>query len=59
MKNGELRSYLTSVRPSRTLQLAWFQQMASTIANVHDRRVLVTDIATRNFLLDTDMSLKL
>lgn len=59
MKNGELRSYLESHTPSRTLQLSWFRQMAHTLANIHERRVLVTDIATRNFLLDADMSLKL
>ena len=59
MKNGELRSYLESHTSPRTLQLSWFRQMAHTLANIHERRVLVTDIATRNFLLDADMSLKL
>lgn len=59
MKNGELRSYLESHPTSRTLQLSWFCQMAHTLAQIHERHVLVTDISTRNFLLDADMSLKL
>ncbi|RJE24118.1 STYKc [Aspergillus sclerotialis] len=59
MKNGELRSYLESHTASRTLQLLWFCQMAHTLAHIHERHVLVTDISTRNFLLDDNMSLKL
>lgn len=33
--------------------------MAQTLANIHDRRVLVTDISSRNFLLTSGLSLKL
>lgn len=32
--------------------------MARTLSFIHDRRVLVADIASRNFLLDSDLSLK-
>lgn len=56
MQNGELRAYLESPTASRAQQLSWFRQMARALAHIHDRRVLVTDIATRNFLLDTDLS---
>ncbi|KAL4811327.1 kinase-like protein [Aspergillus unguis] len=59
MANGDLRTYLAKCRPSHHLQLAWFREMARTLCYIHARRVLVADIATRNFLLDTDMSLKI
>ena len=59
MVNSDLRTYLTKCRPSHQLQLAWFREIAHTLCFIHDRRVLVADIATRNFLLDTDLSLKI
>lgn len=59
MSNGDLRAYLAKCRPSRQLQLAWFYEMARTLGYIHDRRVLVTDIASRNFLLDSNLSLKI
>lgn len=60
MENGDLRSYLTQHnKPSKSLQLSWFRVMARTLAYIHDRRVLVADIATRNFLLDSDLSIKI
>jgi serine/threonine protein kinase len=59
MANGELRTYLANNRPSHQLQLAWFRDMARTLGYIHDRRVLVADIASRNFLLDFDLSLKI
>lgn len=58
MKNGDLRTYLTRNRPSRSLQLLWFREMARALAQIHDRRVIVADIASRNFLLDSDLSIK-
>lgn len=45
-------------RPSRALQLSWFRAMAYTLAHIHGKKVLVADIATRNFLLDSDLSIK-
>ncbi|GFN13470.1 hypothetical protein AtubIFM55763_001180 [Aspergillus tubingensis] len=38
-------------------RLQWLQEAAHIIHRVHERRVLVVDIATRNFLLDEDLSL--
>ncbi|PYH95664.1 serine/threonine protein kinase [Aspergillus ellipticus CBS 707.79] len=60
MKNGDLRSYLSQQQqtPPRNLQLSWFRTMARTLAYIHDQRVLVSDIASRNFLLDSDLSIK-
>lgn len=59
MANGDLRAYLQKHRPPPELQLAWFREMARTLCYIHDKRVLVADIATRNFLLDTDLSTKI
>ena len=59
MRNGDLRSYLANNQPPRQLQLQWFREMARALSYVHDKRVLVADVASRNFLLDSDLSLKL
>ncbi|BDD61161.1 hypothetical protein MAP00_006232 [Monascus purpureus] len=59
MANGDLRAYLQKHRPPHELQLAWFREMARTLCYIHDQRVLVADIAARNFLLDTDLSVKI
>ncbi|QKX64385.1 uncharacterized protein TRUGW13939_11559 [Talaromyces rugulosus] len=58
MANGDLRAYLAKHCPPHQLQLTWFQEMADTLSYIHDRRVLVADIASRNFLLDPDLCLK-
>lgn len=58
MKNGDIRSYLSQNRPSRHRQLLWFREMARALAQIHDRRVIVADIASRNFFLDSDLSVK-
>jgi serine/threonine protein kinase len=59
MENGDLRSYLGQNKPSKYLQLSWFRAMARTLAYIHERRIIVADIASRNFLLDSDLSIKL
>ncbi|KAL2852034.1 kinase-like domain-containing protein [Aspergillus pseudoustus] len=59
MVNGDLHAYLAKCRPSRQQQLTWFITMARTLSFVHNKRVLVADIASRNFLLDSDLSVKL
>ncbi|KAE8356567.1 kinase-like protein [Aspergillus coremiiformis] len=59
MNNGDLRTYLATCRPSQQLQLTWFREMARTLSYIHDRRVLVADIASRNFLLDSDLCIKI
>lgn len=59
MENGDLRSYLSQNKPSKTLQLSWFRSMAHILSQIHDRRIIVADIATRNFLLDADFKVKI
>lgn len=60
MEKGDLRAYLgVNNKPSFALQISWFRQMARALEQIHDRRVLVADIASRNFLLDSDLSLKI
>ncbi|KAJ6183917.1 Serine/threonine-protein kinase HT1 [Penicillium mononematosum] len=58
MKNGDLRTFLTKHQPSQSQKLLWFRDMASGLAYIHSRRVLVVDIASRNFLVDSDLSIK-
>jgi serine/threonine protein kinase len=58
MENGNLRNYLAKNQPSRAVQITWFRQMAQALEQVHDKCVLVADIASRNFLLDSDLSIK-
>lgn len=58
MTNGNLREYLSKSHPDKAVQLAWFRDMAHTLAHIHDRRVIVADIATRNFLLSSELSIK-
>ncbi|CAG7978902.1 unnamed protein product [Penicillium salamii] len=58
MPNGDLQSYLKKSQPSLQLQLLWCLEIARTLAFIHDRRILVTDIASRNFLLDSDFPIK-
>ena len=58
MKNGDLRSYLKQNRPPKSLRLTWLRQMADTLSRIHDHAVIVADIASRNFLLDSDLSVK-
>lgn len=58
MKNGDLRSYLSRENPSKTLRLSWFRQMALALSHIHNRSVIVADIACRNILLESDLSIK-
>ncbi|KAJ6087668.1 Serine/threonine-protein kinase HT1 [Penicillium canescens] len=58
MANGDLRTYLETNQPPQQLQLSWFREMARTLEYIHDQRVLVADVASRNFLLDSDMTIK-
>ncbi|OJJ67155.1 hypothetical protein ASPBRDRAFT_349942 [Aspergillus brasiliensis CBS 101740] len=50
-----LRAHRDGVDNHRRLQ--WLQEAAHTIRGIHERRVLVAEIATRNFLLEEDLSL--
>lgn len=58
MENGDLHAYLERNRLSQTLQLSWFHKMARTLAFIHDQHVIVADIASHNFLLDSTLSIK-
>ncbi|PGH36220.1 NEK protein kinase [[Emmonsia] crescens] len=59
MENGDLATYLKGQRPPmQSLQLSWFRQMAHTLVRIHDRCVIVADIATKNFVLGADLSVK-
>ena len=58
MTKGNLHDYLAKHRPDKYTQLTWFREMAHTLAHIHDMRVLVAEIASRNFLLAADLSVK-
>lgn len=55
--HGYLRAHHDSVDGIRRLR--WLQEAARIIRRVHERRVLVADIATRNFLVDENLSLQM
>ncbi|KAJ5456413.1 serine/threonine-protein kinase HT1 [Penicillium desertorum] len=59
MGYGKLRDYLAKNQPSRAVQITWFRQMVQALEQVHDKCVLVADIASCNFLLDSDLSIKI
>jgi serine/threonine protein kinase len=58
---GTLSSYLRSQSCSvgNMEQLRWLRDAAHIVNRVHERRVLIADIATRNFLLNPDLSLQM
>ena len=58
MTSGNLYDYLAQHRPIKPIQLTWFREMAHTLIHIHDLCVIVADIATRNFLLAADLSVK-
>ena len=58
MTNGDLQSYLKQHCPSQDMQRTWFQEMARTLVHIHDHRVILADMATRNFLLNSEFSIK-
>lgn len=55
--SGYLRAHSDSVDNIRRLR--WIQEAAHIIRRVQERRVLAADIATRNFLLDENLSLQM
>lgn len=59
MTHGNLRDYLSQNATSKFVRLNWLRDMARTLVYVHDRRVIVADVATRNFLLDSHLSVKM
>ena len=58
LMNGNLRDYLNRHRPPKSIQLGWFRDMARGLIYIHDLRVIVADIAARNFLLSSDLTIK-
>lgn len=61
LRQGSLSGYLHAHSDSvdSIRRLRWLQEAAHIIRRVHERRVLVADIATRNFLLDENLSLQM
>lgn len=61
MPHGNLRTYLATSKqqPSRAHQLQWCIEIAQALNYIHDRCVLVADIASRNVLVGADLSVKL
>lgn len=55
--SGYLRAHMDSVDGIQ--QLRWLREAAHIICRVHGWRVLVADIAARNFLLDENLSLQM
>lgn len=63
MKKGNLFAYLRHARmtrtyPSRDIQLYWFRELARTLVDIHDRRVMFVSFFTRNLLLSMDLTIK-
>lgn len=58
MVHGSLQDYLEKNHPSKSDLIKWFQDMARTLAYIHDQCVIVADIATRNFLVDIHRAVK-
>lgn len=58
IENGNLNNYLVQYRPTKSAQLAWFWEMARTLIYIYNLCVIVADIATQNFFLAADLSVK-
>lgn len=58
MENGNVRDYLHNHRVSTRRKMSWLREMARTLGAIHDRRVIVGDISTRNLLVGKDMTIK-
>ncbi|CAG8933975.1 unnamed protein product [Penicillium salamii] len=58
MANGDLQSYISHSKIPRHIQLVWFRDLARTLGFLYERCTLVADINSRNFLLDSRLSIK-
>lgn len=56
---GPVPSSLSWYRLPTALQISWFLHMADALADIHDRRALVADIASRNFSLAAALTITL
>ncbi|WEW60683.1 hypothetical protein PRK78_006170 [Emydomyces testavorans] len=54
----DLRKYLAQNKPFKSLRLKWFCEMTRTLAHIHDQYAIVADIASHNFFLAADLSVK-
>ena len=59
MENGSLFHYLQAQEPRLYLAVSWILKLAETVCYVHSRCVVIADIASRNVLLDKEMSVQL
>lgn len=58
--DGDLEGYMKKhAEPATQRKASWILSMTRTICHIHRRRVLIDDIALRNFLVAPDQSLKL
>ncbi|KNG80905.1 hypothetical protein ANOM_010097 [Aspergillus nomiae NRRL 13137] len=59
--HGSLDKHLSTNKTSinNEQRLGWFQNAAEIINGVHEQRVIIADIAARNFLINKDLSLQL
>ncbi|KAJ5957932.1 hypothetical protein N7501_012211 [Penicillium viridicatum] len=58
MSGGTLSKWLKSrARPSIDLQREWFRQLTIGLHNLHQRRIIHSDILSRNILLDGSLNL--
>ena len=58
MENGNLGKYLRRNSPSTSLLLSWARQMARGLVMIHKHRVILAEVAIKDFLVDNDLSLK-
>lgn len=61
VRHGSLEKYLNANQATvgKAQLLRWFHDAATIISRVHERRVLVADIAARNFLVNDDLTILL
>lgn len=58
IRNGSLDQYLKNYRQGAdNLKAAWLRSLVDTLCYIHERGVLVNDIALRNILVDEDLLL--
>ncbi|GKZ36492.1 hypothetical protein AbraIFM66950_007608 [Aspergillus brasiliensis] len=61
MRQGSLGHYLRAHRDGvdNIQRLKWLREAAHIVRRIHERRVVIADIATRNLLLEEDLSLQI
>ncbi|KAI4726308.1 hypothetical protein E4T49_05948 [Aureobasidium sp. EXF-10728] len=58
MRNGNLKSFITSNQYSSEVKTRWIKQAGDAIEFLHSRNVIHSDIEPDNFLLDEQLNLK-